>query len=57
MLVLNAGLQNKHISQFTWSIDVFNYWNWEGKERAMLTEEIIVELIQFKLEHHSAFGS
>jgi hypothetical protein len=57
MLVLNAGLQNRHILKFTRLIDVFNYWNLGDKRRVMHKEEIIVGLIQFKLEYHLIFGS
>jgi hypothetical protein len=57
MIILNAGSQNKHISQFKASIDVFNYWNEEDKEKIKLREEILVRLVQFKLEHYSVFGS
>ena len=36
---------------------MFNYWNWKDKEKVRLREEIQVELVQFKLEHHLVFKS
>jgi len=50
----NAHFKCKHVSQFKGLIDLFNYWNWEDKERAKLGEEMMV---QFKLEHHFIIGS
>jgi hypothetical protein len=52
--MVNAQFKYRHISQFKWLIDVFNYWNWEDKERAKLKEEM---LVQFKLEHYLVSGS
>jgi hypothetical protein len=57
MLTLNASFENRHISQFRGLIDVLNYWNWGDKDMVELREEILVGLIQFKLEHHLIFGS
>ena len=52
--MVNAHFKCRHISQFKGLIDVFNYWNWEDKERANLRKEM---LIQFQLEYHSVIGS
>jgi hypothetical protein len=52
--MVNAQFKCRHISQFKGLIDVFNYWNWEDKERAKLKEEV---LVQFKLEHYSVIVS
>jgi hypothetical protein len=49
MLILNTG-----ISHNSKDLLMFNYWNWEDKERAKLREEM---LVQFKLEHDSVIGS
>jgi len=52
--MVNAHFKCRHVSQFKGLIDLFDYWNWEDKERTKLKEEM---LIQFKLEHHSVIGS
>jgi len=48
--MVNAHFKYRHVSQFKRLIYLYNYWNWEDKERAKLREEMMV---QFKLEHHS----
>jgi hypothetical protein len=52
--MVNAHFKCRYISQFKGLIDVFNYWNWEDKERAKIKEDM---LVQFKLEHHLIIGS
>jgi hypothetical protein len=52
--MVNVYFECRPISQFKELIDVFNYWNWEDKERAKFKEEM---LVQFKLEYHSVIGS
>ena len=52
--MVNDHFKCRHVSKFKGLIDLFNYWNWEDKERAKLKEEM---LVQFKLEHHSVIGS
>jgi len=51
--MVNAHFKCRHVFQFKWLIDLYNYWNWEDKERAKLREEM---LVQFKLEHYSVIG-
>jgi len=55
--MVNVYFKWMHISQFKWLIDVFNYSNSGDKERVKLREEILVGLVQFKLEHYSIIGS
>jgi hypothetical protein len=45
--MVNVHFKCRDISQFKGLIDVFNYWNWEDKERAKKGEKASLMVLEY----------